>query len=422
MSSMARFRPIQMLGFAFATIIVLVLAAPTLRWLYLKAPDGALYGYTDAVPPRPHKIARAFREKTFQQWCQRYFDANMGFRKPLILSFNEITFRLFREAPRLRLYSTRANGLYSQMSIDSLNDEVSRRALLETRYQEEAQKLLRVQNLLQSAGKDFQVVIGASKPYVYPNDLGHRYLVGGSDDIYGRAASFGNALRTAGVNVVDGGPFLRDYVARTGVETHSHAGVHWNYYAACLVARQMFQSIHDRGMVAAPRLECGAPTLDTPHMIDVDGLDLLNIWSTGGVAKRTSYPKPTLVDSSSASPDLPKIVFISDSFADQIYFSLQQAHVYSSLIGSRYFKAREIVDPASGAVTATDVHADEAKVRGQVVNDIAQSNIVVLEMVDYNIQRWDYGFADYLLNYAANGGSIGAASASAAVAHDTQPH
>ncbi|OUL93531.1 hypothetical protein CA602_00965 [Paraburkholderia hospita] len=371
------------------------------------------------MPPRPQKIASAFFNKSLQQWVNHYFDANLGFRKALIRTFNEINFRIFREAPRLRLYTTPANGLYSQMSLDSLNDEVSRRELLQKRYQQEARKLLRVQQLLESQGKDFQVLIATSKPYVYPNDLGTRYLIGGGNDIFERAASFGKALRAAGVNVIDGGPLLREFAARTGIETHPRSGVHWNYYAGCLIARQMLEDVHTRGIVSAPLLDCGAPTPGKPRMVDVDGLKLLNIWSTGGIEQPTPYPNPTVTKAQGTDSHLPKFVFVSDSFSDQVRYTLQQAHVYSRLVNSGYFRVREIDDPLDETETAPDVQADEAIVREQVAADIAESNVVVLEMVDYNVQRWDYGFADYLLNYAARGGSVEIASTSGAYARET---
>jgi hypothetical protein len=35
--------------------------------------------------------------------------------------------------------------------------------------------------------------------------------------------------------------------------------------------------------------------------------------------------------------------------------------------------------------------------RAKLMNDIDSSDIIILQMVDYNVQRWGYGFADYFL-------------------------
>jgi hypothetical protein len=387
----------SIVGFAFSMTLVTVLALPTLRWLDLRVPDGVLYGYTDEVPPPPTNLMCAFFDKSLQHWVEKYFEVNLGFRPLLIRSFNELNFRFFHEAPKLRLYTTQAHGLYSKMSLESLNDEVVRRKELEERYHIEAEKLLRVQRKLQSQGKYFEVVIGTSKPYVYPNGLGTRYLVGGSESIFERAASFGKVLREAGVNVIDGGPLLREFVAKTGVETHPASGVHWNYYAGCLIASQLLDNIRARQFPKAPMLDCGLPQIAEPHMIDLDGLLLLNIWSTGGVAKLSPYPKIKRNDDSVWRPN---IIFIGDSFSDQIRYALQQSNVYSRLVTSGYFRVREIDDRVANATVAANIKAEESVIHEALMKDIASSDVIILQMVDYNVQRWGYGFADYILKFS----------------------
>ena len=44
-----------------------------------------------------------------------------------------------------------------------------------------------------------------------------------------------------------------------------------------------------------------------------------------------------------------------------------------------------------------DNMADEFKIHKEIMQDIEDSNIVVLQMVDYNVVRWEYGFSDYFL-------------------------
>jgi hypothetical protein len=390
----------KIIGFVFSVTLVTVLALPALRWLDLRAPDGTLYGYTDEVPPPPTNAMRAFFDRSLQRWVEKYFEVNLGFRALLIRSFNELNFRFFREAPKLRLYTTSAHGLYSKMSIENLNDEVVRRKVLEERYRIEAEKLLRVQRQLQSQGKYFEVVIGTSKPYVYPDSLGTRYLVGGSAGIFDRAANFGNILREAGVNVIDGGPLLREFATRTGVETHPASGVHWNYYAGCLVARQLFENLRTCQFAEAPMLDCGEPRVAEPQMVDVDGLLLLNIWSMGGLAKPSPYPTIAKIGEMTWRPN---IVFIGDSFSDQIRYALRQANAYSRMVMSGYFREREIDDRVEGTTTVADMKADESTIREALMKDIANSDVIVLQMVDYNVGRWGYGFADYILNYFSGG-------------------
>jgi hypothetical protein len=414
---MGRFNRVRIFGVMLSTVLVVALMLPTIRWLTLQAPDGSLYGYTNDLPPKPQDMVHGFFNRSFQRWAERYFDVNMGFREKLIRTFNEVNFRIFHEAPRIQLYSTPKHGLYSKMSIDNLNWEVVEHDQMEQRYDIEATKLLRLQNLLRDEGKEFQVVIATSKPYVYPHSLGDRYLVGGSKDIFKRAASFGDVLRAKGVNVTDGGPLLREFAARSGIETHPNSGVHWNYYAGCIATRQMFDDIRARKMLNAPSLDCGKPVLAAPHWVDTDGLDLLNIWSHGGLDKPT--PFPTITQNVTPQAAMPKLVFVGDSFGDQMRYPLDQARAYSRIVTSGYFRVREVKDPVANISVDPDLTSDPAVIQQAVAEDIAKSDLLVLEMVDYNVVRWGYGLADYLLDYSAKGGSVEVGSVADAYDRET---
>jgi len=383
------------LSLLYAIILVAVIALPTLRWLTLRKADGALYGYTDDIPKPPVHIFAGFFDKSLQRWFDRYYDVHLGFRERLVRSFNELNFRLFREAPKLRLISTKERGLYSHMSIENLNDEIVRKTELEAKYYIEAEKLLRIQNWLKTQNKHFEVIIGSSKPYIYPEELGCRYLVDGNPDVFERTARFGKILENTGVNVIDAGPLLRRFVQQTGIDSHPVSGVHWNYYAGCIVAKRLNEDVQRSNLPTLPLLECGAPRFAEPHWVDIDGLLLLNIWSDGNLKKLSPYPEIHAVNPSAKKPS---IVFIGDSFSDQIRYALQQAKIYSRMVTSGYFRTREADIDGNGGQVTHGADTDEQTVRAKLAQDIATSDIVVLQMVDYNVPRWGYGFADYFLN------------------------
>ena len=64
---------------------------------------------------------------------------------------------------------------------------------------------------------------------------------------------------------------------------------------------------------------------------------------------------------------------------------------------SSYFRVREVDDRVAGTITAADNKADESMVHKALMKDIENSDVIVLQMVDYNVGRWGYGFADYIL-------------------------
>jgi len=391
---MRRFNGFKALFYCCA--LTLILALPTFQLVTQLFPSGQLYGYTDETPARPSSLAAGIMDKSTQKWVEKYFDVNLGFRAAIVRTFNEINFQIFREAPRLRLLSTPDQGLYSGMSIDNLNAEISHKTELEKEYRIEAKKLRQVQDKLAAQGKHFEVIIASSKPYIYPKPLGSRYLFGGDDGIFNRAASFGEILKSEGVNALDSGPILRQLVATSGIETHPASGVHWNYYAGCIVAAQISDDAR-RQFPEMPVLNCGTPVLEQPHMIDTDGYQLLNIWSDGGLLKPSPYPAITSSPTSTWRPD---IVFIGDSFSDQVRYAFQQAGQYSQMVMSSYFRTRQIEGQSSDAIAKEQAENPKA-IQDAVLSDVALGDIVILQMVDYNVPRLGYGFSDYFLkNYS----------------------
>jgi hypothetical protein len=377
-------------GLACSIFLVVMLALPSIQWATRLLPEGGLYGYTDAIPGPPIKPVRAFFNKTLQPWVKEYFDVNVGFRPFFVRTFNEITFRLFRETNRMRMVKSE-HGLHSHLSINYLNEELTNRANLEARYRGEALKLLRAQRLLETRGKYFEVVIASSRSYVYPEELGSRYLAGSSAGIFSRVVSFGEALKAAGVNVTDSGPELRRLAGESGMQTHAAAGLHWNFFVGCMMARRVLQNARESRFPATPDLDCGTPRLEYAlDAIDHDGLSLLNIWSDGGLLAKSPYPSIVPIKESAWRPS---IVFIGDSFSYQMRLALQQGGVYSKLAMSSYFALRQVDGPA-----VVDEKPSSASVRDQLMSDVLASDIIIVEMVDYNVARYGYGFADYVID------------------------
>jgi hypothetical protein len=383
-------------GVILAAGLLCALATPTLRWLSISRPDGALYGHIDAKQEKPPSLVQGFFDKSTQKWIENYFEVNLGFRAALIRNFNELNFALFKEAPRLRLYSTPERGLYSGMSIDSLNDEILHRTEKRRVYAIEAKKLLELQKMFEAQRKYFVVVIATSKPYVYPEGLGEKYLVGGDSNPFARAASFGQELAAQGVNVIDAGPLLRQYSVETGIETHPHSGVHWNYVAGCFIASKIMRLGQESMLPDIQDITCGEPRYAKPHMIDIDGLQLLNIWSNGSIGKPSPYPQITQL---APKQWRPKIVLIGDSFSDQIRYAFKESGNFSRIVVSNYFSVREVDDALNSVPSPSGKEIEVAQIRQIVLDDIKQSDVVILQMVDYNVNRLGYGFQDYVLNH-----------------------
>jgi hypothetical protein len=385
------------IGTFLSIIIIFVIFLPTVQWLYPFVKPGALYGYTPNIPAKPNDLIKSFFNKSLQTWVEKYFDANLGFRDVLVRSFNEMHFFLFNSNPNQTLFKLGQHGLFNDLSLNNINNDIISRIDLEKKYQIEAKKLFEVQKKLKAQGKYFEVVIASSKSYIYPEDLGSRFLKGGSVQVFDRTASFGNILKSEGVNIYDSGPGLRNFVATSHIDSHPDSGVHWNFYSACIVAKELLKNIDLPKFQKIKNISCGTPSFELRmNYPDVDGLMLLNLWTDANVLKKSPYPAIT-PDKTTITQMKPNIVFIGDSFSDQIRFSIKASEIYSKIVFSSYFMRRELENAGTNIKESDDGNENQDIIKSRILKDISESDIVILEMVDYNIPKLGYGFADYFL-------------------------
>ncbi|HHF7374749.1 alginate O-acetyltransferase AlgX-related protein [Legionella bozemanae] len=377
----------------FSIIIVLLLCLPLLQSVFHIVYEKPLYGYVEKNLDKPHGLAMNWFDRKWQKYWENLFNEKLGLRTILIRGFNELSFRLFSEMPRLNLYSTKEHGLYSKMSIEQLNYEYTHRKNLKKSYNEFAKKIQELQQLLEANNKHFVVVISSSKAYVHPQGLGKKLLVSTDKNLFRKIASLGHALKKQGVNVVDSGPFLRKFYREKAIETHANTGFHWNYYAGCMVAQQLFYNAK-KTLTDIPKLECGKPIYKKPELVDLDGIWLLNAFSSVNLAKLSPYPQPSARFSANYQP---KILLVGDSFMDQIIYALDRSKAYNDLVSSRYFQTRTVHKPGR-IFSFNDFPSLTAKqIQGDILGDVMKSDLIVLQMVDYNINHFGYGFVDALL-------------------------
>ncbi|AWN73957.1 hypothetical protein LEAN103870_00380 [Legionella anisa] len=379
-------------------IIVLLLCLPPLQSVFHIFHEKPLYGYAEKNLEKPGSLVKGWFDRKWQKYWESMFDEKAGFRTVLIRGFNELSFRLFSEMPHLNLYSTKEHGLYFRVSIDQLNNAYINRKKLTKSYNEFAKKVQKLQQLLEANGKHFIVVISSSKPYVHPQGLGKRLLVSTDKNLFREIANLGYELKRQGVNVIDSAPFLRTFYRKKAIETHANTGVHWNYYTGCMVAQQLFYN-SKKTLIDIPKLKCGNPIYKKPEMVDLDGLLLMNVFSNVNLAKPNPYPQPSAKFFGNYRP---KILLVGDSFMDQMIHALDRSKAYENLVYSRYFQTRTLHKPERSFVFNDFPSLTEQQIQADILDDVMKSDLIVLQMVDYNINRLGYGFIDALLERLKN--------------------
>ncbi len=380
-------------------LILVILLSPTVQWLFPVLYDGRLDGYTPPVSGRPASLLTGFLDKTLQPWAEKYYTSRLGFRPFLVRSFNEFLFSVFGESASRTLFMGETNGLFNDQTITSLNNEIILKDQYSEKYAREADNLARASRMLRAMQKHLYVVIASSKGYIYPQALGERYIHGGVKDLFSRMASFSMALKAKGVQVYDTGPVLRDLVASTNLQTHPYSGVHWNFYVGCLIGEALVKNIEALGF-AMPTKRCsGFEYTLGKNSTDTDAISLLNLWFENNLIKPSPFPKYS--DDSHKQISRGKrarLLFIGDSFSDQIRESYKKTEPFSKIVFSSYFGTRVPEYPVAGDLPSLPNEENIDKIRRQLLDDIIMSDIIFLEMVDYNTYRLGYGFSEYLLN------------------------
>lgn len=379
------------LALYFSIIFVTFLALPALGYFFHFAPGKALFGYVETKTAKPERLLGGWFEKTLQPYIEENLDHGLGFRAVFIRLFNDLNFRLFSEQPRTDIYSTKEHGLYFKYSIAHLNNEYLNRENLSTEYDQFAQKLAEIQRLLAAKGKRFEVIISSSKPYLHLEGLGSRFLVNTNEDIYDKTASLGRSLQKYGVHVIDSGPILRALYKNKAIETHAYSGMHWNYYSGCVIAKHLFNDIRET-FKDTPSLHCGAPSYQRAKFIDQDGHLIINIMSNAKLTRKSPYPSPNARFSAGY---LPNMLIVGDSFMHQIIDSLDQAKSYSKITISSYFRTNINHNPSEPLLYGDPSPTKETE--EAVLNAAMEKDIIILQMVDYNIIRKGYGFVEALL-------------------------
>ncbi|MBA2657497.1 MAG: hypothetical protein H0U70_11050 [Tatlockia sp.] len=380
----------ERLTFIFSLLFIAFLFLPALGYFF-HFPKGLLAGYIESGAVKPPTLVKGWFDKQLQPYLEGIINKDIGFKPLYVRLFNDLTFRLFKEQEQTGIIFTKQHGLYYGSSLIQLNNEYLQRDYLTQVYQQLAKKLLEVQHLYAAKGKHFVVVISASKAYVHLDGLGERFLVKPDKNIYDNIASFGRELKKQGVNVVDSGPILRKFYQKKSIETHPNSGVHWNFYSGCIIAKHLYNNIRTT-FSNTPSLRCGLPQYKNPELIDQDGLIVLNVKSKLNLVKKTPYPT-----TSARFYDnyLPKLLVVSDSFMHQIIMALDQAKSYSSLTISNYYMTNIKHHPTE-ALTYISPPGSETLEKG-ILDAAMDSDVVILQMVDYNIPRLGYGFIDPFL-------------------------
>jgi hypothetical protein len=373
-----------------ATLLIAVLWLPLLQMMIKRTPDGNLYGYTPTVAQRPSDMLSAWFDRRLQRWTEAYVGAYIGFRSAFVRTYNQTAFDLFHGLPQLEVVEVPPGELVYRHHVMSLNDTVLKRDALQQQYLRRARRVWLTQQVLANNGSRLLMMIVPSKGGSYPEKVPRRFLARDPDILMSTGIRYGDVLANAGVDVMDLTREFRKLRPLSKYPLDAAYGVHWSFYAGCVAAQQLVNHLAAVSSKSLTTVECEPVSTETSRWTDIDGLSLLNLWRPDRYL--VPMPYPTVHGVPRPNNEHPRVLFVGDSFSDQIRRALSLARVFDQVAFASYFKNLQQVGIDDEMNRNPAVAIDPATF--DFTPDGKPFDLIVLEAVDYNLIYDEYGFPD----------------------------
>ena len=277
--------------------------------------------------PMPELRFKDLRDGSYQQQTEQHLKQSFGFRQPMIRLYNQYLWDFYRDTPvaEEQVLFGKDGWLYQPSTVADYYQTrfryyASDSAQMATMLSEEAQRLLRLQQILEEQGTHLFVCMAPGKDLICPE-----HLPDNPDTSYrGEPALsprfFNEAEFTKiGVNHLNLERFFLQMKDTADFALFPQTGIHWSKYAALHAADTLIRYMEHLGGINMKNIVIGPRVLDNARWSDDDLEQLLNLLRPMPKPKY-HYAKATTDGDMTA--EKPKIIIIGDSFwwtiADQI--------------------------------------------------------------------------------------------------------
>jgi hypothetical protein len=365
----------------YVLLFLFILLVPLLVKLTgAKNYDYVLNGsYIDVA--RPAFSSRTFLSANYQEQEDIYLQQSVAFKGFLIALNNQADYSLFGTLH----YTIEMGGsgqLFLWNHVDnhcgdlSISEDSLRRKITECQY---------LKSMLDSMHIPVVFVLAPGKPSFMEDKLPAKYRGKCSNDNdYHHVLS---ALNNAKLPVIDYNEWFRQNRGGFKYPAFPRLGIHWSYYAACLVMDSLVKyvaRISNRD-IAVPRITNTRVT-DKPYKTDKDLWSLLNLL-VPMQSDSLAYPEYNFSDTVS-KVHKPKIVIIGDSYSWVLLDTKLPANIFSA--NSRYwFYKKQLYDLNGKWIT------DNASTQ-QVYQTLQGADMVIFLSTEVLNYRLDFELANWL--------------------------
>lgn len=342
--------------------------------------DYALSGYNDNVA-KPGFSWRSFLSSQYQDEADIYLQQNIPFKGYLIALKNQLDYSAFDI-----LHYTIEQGSEGQLFFwNHVNTHCGHLSISNDSLQTKIKECLYIKSVFDSMGITHVYMLAPGKPAYLEDKLPAKYKNNCTEDNeYHHVLS---ALNKSGLPVIDYNAWFKENRATYKYPVFPRLGIHWSYYAACLVMDTLDKYIAAKinAPIAQPQIMHTTVT-DQPYKTDKDLWALLNLLLPMR-SDSLAYPEYKF-DTVAKCIRKPKVVIIGDSFGWVLLDTKVPANVFSA--DSRYwFYKRQLYDLNSKWIS-------DAPSRDEIYQTLKGADMVIFLSTEVSNFRLDFEFANWL--------------------------
>lgn len=338
---------------------------------------------------RPRLTPQAWLSGAFQDQLSQWFEDRLGFRGHLIKTENQLNFSLFHDISaqtKTKIILGKDRYLYEYAYVHNWNgQDILPGAVYVKALEERVRNFKELQEALRKRGITLVLLLSPSKASVYPEFIPTAYhspLRTQRNTYYARLRPL---LDAAGVEYLDAREYFLTHKATSSYPFFTRGGTHWNYYGACLIARELILRLETLQQKDMANLHCEPVIVDnTTYGTDRDLAHLVNIWDDAAFDGPT--PHPTITTSGGEKVFKPKILWVGDSFTWTLLSIMDSRGIYQSRNFFYYYNRN------SSFPEGKEVALDQAAIDWE--KDVFSHNIIIIEASETAIPEFGFGFVE----------------------------
>ena len=317
----------------FALAAVLLFASmlqKSLNWPKSKSLKGVV-----VEEAQPELTFRNCCDGSYQQQVEPYLKQHLGFREPLIRLYNQYLWDFYGESKVIgkQIMFGKEGWIYEPWVVANyyqwqFHNYASDSTVMARMLSDEAQRILELQEILESYGIHLFVCLVPSKDLVYPEYLPENWETRYDDQPKISSRFFNEEEYTRlGINHLNLEHYFLDIKDTVDFALFPQTGIHWSNYAALYAADTLIRYMEHLGNINMKNLVIGPRTLDKARKPDDDLESLMNLMRP--LPKPKLYYATTTTDGDTTAT-MPKMIVIGDSFWWNIALQTPLGEIFSA--------------------------------------------------------------------------------------------